>query len=117
MKLKEALKMNQIGEKSFNPSEFAIYKSAIDFSDVNIWEVFKRKAPCQLAIICHDRARTISEISFETGIPAVYIEEEVELLCDAGVMINPVKGKYRTNFHILKQSTPLKLKEQFMRLH
>ena len=33
--------MSQIGEKSINPSEFSIYKSGIDFSKVNVWEVFK----------------------------------------------------------------------------
>jgi len=70
-KLKEAYTVNQIGEKSFNPSEFSVYKSAIDFSKVNVWEVFKRKLPCQIALICHDGARTISDISIETGTPAV----------------------------------------------
>jgi RNA polymerase sigma factor (sigma-70 family) len=117
MKLREVFSVSQIGEKSINPSEFTIYKSAIDFSKVNIWEVFKRKLPCQIAIICHDTAKTISEISLETGTPAVYIEDEVELLYDTGLIINPVKGKYRTNFHILQKNAAAQLKEQFMDLY
>ncbi len=116
-KLKEVFSMDRIGEKSVNPSEFSIYKSAIDFSRVNVWELFKRKLPCQIAIICHNKARTISEISLETGTPAVYIEDEVNLLCDAGVMVSPAKNKYRTNFHILQKSTFAQVKEQFMELY
>ena len=116
-KLREAFDMNQIGEKSFNPSEFSVYKSGIDFSKVNIWEVFKRKLPCQIAIICHDSAKTVSDISIETGTPAVYIEDEIKLLLDAGVMISPVKNKYHTNFHILKENTAAQFKEQFVKLY
>ena len=116
-KLKEVFDMNQIGEKSFNPSEFTIYKSGIDFSKVNVWEVFKRKLPCQIAIICHDTAKTISNLSIEIGTPAVYIEDEINLLLDAGVMINPVKDKYQTNFHILKKDIAAKIKEQFTQLY
>ena len=115
-KLKEAFDMSQIGEKSFYPSEFSIYKAGIDFSRINVWDVFKRKLPCQIAIVCHDAAKTISEISMETGTPAVYIEDEIILLLDAGVMISPAKDKYRTNFHILRQNAVAQFKEQFAKL-
>ncbi len=116
-KLKEAYSMEKIGEKSFKPSEFKVYKSAIDFSKVNVWEVFKRKLPCQLALICYEAPKTVSEMSLETGVPAVYLEEEMELLLDAGVMISPVKGKYRTNLHILRKNAAEKMKAQFQRLY
>ena len=115
-KLKEAVTMTT-GIRSINPSEFSIYKSAIDFSKVNVWEVFKRKLPCQIALICHDSAKTISEISAETGTPAVYIEDEMELLLDAGVMIPQGKTKYRTNFHILRKNAVRQMKEQFEAIH
>lgn len=118
-KLKEAYTMssNNIGEKSFNPSEFTVHKVSIDFSKVNIWEVFKRKLPCQIALICHDAERTVSEISVDTGVPAIYIEEEIGLLMDAGVMISPVHGKYRTNLFILAKSVLPQIKEQFCKLY
>ena len=118
-KLKEAYTMSKsnIGEKSFNPSEFSVYKAAIDFSTVNVWEVFKRKLPCQIALVCHDNDKTISDISLETGVANVYIEEEIGLLMDAGVMISPVRGKYRTNFHILKKNALAQIKEQFYKLY
>jgi RNA polymerase sigma factor, sigma-70 family len=118
-KLKEAYTMSNanIGEKSFNPSEFSVYKSSIDFSKVNVWEVFKRTLPCQIALICHDSEKTANEISIETGVSSVYIEEEIGLLMDAGVMISPVRGKYRTNLFILKKNVLAKIKEQFNKLH
>lgn len=115
-KLKEATTMD-IGNKSFWPKDFSIYKSAINFSKVNVWEVFKRKLPCQIAMFCHDKTRTISDISIETGTPAVYIEDEIQLLLDTGVMIQNEKNKYRTNFHIMKSNAIKQVKEQFEALY
>lgn len=117
-KLKEAYTMpnSNIGEKSFNPSEFSVY-AVQDSPVIDVWELFKRKLPCQIALICHDSDKTINEISLETGVPAVYLEEEMELLTDAGVLINPVRGKYRTNFLILKKNALTQIREQFNKLH
>ncbi|MBQ8287162.1 MAG: sigma-70 family RNA polymerase sigma factor [Clostridia bacterium] len=116
-KLKEAYIMKEIGEKSFRPSEFTVYKSSIDISKVNVWEVFKRMLPCQLALVCNSAPKTISDISLETGVPALYVEEEIDLLVNAGVMISPVKGKYRTNLHILRKNAVAQVKEQFAKLY
>jgi hypothetical protein len=59
----------------------------------------------------------MNEISIETGVPSVYAEEEINLLLDAGVMISPVRNKYRTNMHILKKNVLAQIKEQFNKLH
>lgn len=115
-KLKEVLDMNQIGETSFRPSDLTIYKSGIDLSRVNVWELFKRKLPCQIAILCHDAPKTESELSVEIGVPAVYLEEEIEILLNAGVLIRPSRNKLRTNFHILKENAAAQIKAQFERL-
>jgi len=116
-KLKEAYEMNPIGEKSYNPAEFSVYKSSIDFSNVNVWEVFNRKAPCQMALVCHDAAKSIGDIAIETGIPAAYVEEELELLIDAGVMLRLARDQFRTKLFILKKHAAAQIKEQFTRLH
>ncbi len=115
-KMKEAVTMT-IGMKSISPSDFTVYKSSIDFSKVNVWEVFKRKLPCQIALICCDAPKTVSEISMETGTPAVYLEDEIGLLMDAGVMIPVGKNKYRTNFHILKKDAAEKVRELFKTIY
>ena len=42
-KLKEIYQMEKtFGIKSFNPSDFSVYYSGIDFSRVNVWNLFKR---------------------------------------------------------------------------
>lgn len=115
--VKEMLSMQTIGQTSFRPLPFSVYKSAIDFSRVNVWEVFKRKLPCQIAILCHEGAKTMEELSAELGTPAVYLEEELSLLLDAGVMISPVKGKYRTNLHILREDAVEEIHAQFRKLY
>ncbi|MCL2213413.1 MAG: sigma-70 family RNA polymerase sigma factor [Oscillospiraceae bacterium] len=115
-KLKEAYTMS-IGEKSFNPLEFSVYMSSMDMAGVNVWNIFKRKLPGQIAHVCHDSDKSISEISTELGVSAVFIEEEVDLLMDAGVMISPARGKYRTNLHILKKNAVAELKAYFDKLN
>ena len=94
---------NGLGEKSFNPKELSIYYYGIDFARINVWELFKRKLPGQIALICYSNAKSISEISLEVGCSSCYIEEEVEILLQAGVLIESVKNKYRTNFYILNK--------------
>lgn len=115
-KLKEVYLM-QNTTVSVKPVEFSVYKAAIDFSRVNVWEVFSRKLPAQLAILCHDKPMTISALSVETGVPAVYLEEEIALLLDAGVMISPARDKYRTNFHILKKNAFAQIKSMFAAMY
>ena len=115
-KLKEVYLMQNTAV-SVKPVEFSIYKSAIDFSRVNVWEVFSRKLPAQLAILCHDKPMTISALSVETGVPAVYLEDEIALLLDAGVLVSPAKDKYRTNFHILKKNAFAQIKSMFAAMY
>ncbi|MBR5870056.1 MAG: RNA polymerase sigma factor [Clostridia bacterium] len=115
-KLKEVYLM-QNTTVSVKPIEFSIYKSGIDFARINVSTVFSRKLPAQLAILCHDKPMTISALSVETGVPAVYLEEEIALLLGAGVMISPVKDKYRTNFHILKKNAFEQIKAMFSSMY
>ena len=103
-KLKEIYIMNkEIGEASFNPKDFSIYYSGIDFTSVNVWELFKRKLPCQIALVCYSKPRTISDIANELGVGSCYVEEEVEILVRAGVLTQKVKDKYQTNFYIISK--------------
>lgn len=113
-KLKEGLPM--IGEKSINPKPLCVYRIG-DWCKVDVWRLLARKLPCQIAIICHDAPRTVTEIANETGTPAVYIEEELGLLLDGGVMIPVGKDKYRTNFHILKAATMQEVDTTFRALY
>lgn len=103
-KLKEIYDMNKtIGEVSFNPKDFSIYYSGIDFTSINVWELFKRKLPCQIALICYANPKSVIEISNEVGCSSCYIEDEIAILLKAGVLIEKVKNKYQTNFCIIKK--------------
>jgi len=117
-KLKEAYNMSkEYGEKSFNPSPFTVFRGTLDFCGVDVWGIFKRKLPCQIALVCYDGPKTIDEICLETGTPAAYIEDEIQILLDSELVISPVKDKYRTNFFILKNNALKQLKEQFEKMY
>ncbi|MBQ8293460.1 MAG: sigma-70 family RNA polymerase sigma factor [Bacilli bacterium] len=103
-KLKEIYIMNkEIGELSFNPKDFSIYYSGIDFTSVNVWELFKRKLPCQIALACYAKPKTVSEISSQVGCSSCFIEDELSILLKAGVLTQKVKDKYQTNFYIISE--------------
>lgn len=117
-KLKELYYMNQeYGEKSFNPSDFSIYYSGIDFASVNVWELFRRKLPGQIALVCYKKARTLSEIAMEVGCSSCYVEEEVELLVNAGVLLQQTKGKYQTNFYIISKEELQVIDEMYKNMY
>lgn len=103
-KLKEIYNMNKkIGEESFNPKEFSIYYSGIDFASVDVWELFKRKLPCQIALICYANPKTVSEFASAVGCSSCFIEDELSILLNAGVIVEKVKDKYQTNFYIISK--------------
>lgn len=103
-KLKEIYNMNkEIGEVSFNPKDFSIYYSGIDFASVNVWELFRRKLPCQIALICFDKPKSISEIASVLGCSSCFVEDELSILLNAGVLVEKVKDKYQTNFFIINK--------------
>ena len=117
-KLKEAYNMSKdIGEKSFNPSPFTVFRGTLDFCSVNVWQIFKRKLPCQIVLVCYDSPKTVDEICLETGVPAAYIEDELQILLESELVISPVKDKYRTNFFILRNNALRQLKAQFEKMY
>ena len=67
------------GEKSYNPSNFCI-----DFwgngGNSYIWETFERKLPGNIVLAAYEKPLTITELSLELGVSAVYLEDELEIL-------------------------------------
>jgi RNA polymerase sigma factor (sigma-70 family) len=117
-KLKENYIMSkEYGEKSFNPAPFAVYRWTRGGCSVDVWKMFSRKLPCQIALVCYDSPKKIDEICLETGVPAAYIEDELKILVEAELLISPVKDKYRTNFFILRKNALAQLKEQFAAMY
>ena len=114
-KLKEVYSMNEQKLKSFYPADFCVYLAAIDFTHINVWEIFRRKLPCQLALEC-TRARSVQELSLATGVPAAYIEDEIEILRNADLM-RFSGGKAITNFSVLKSDAVREMKGIFTEIY
>lgn len=117
-KLKEIYQMEKtFGIKSFNPSDFSVYYSGIDFSRVNVWELFKRLLPKQIAIACYNESKSISDLSVELGVASCYLEEEIETLVSGGVIVNNGKDRYSTNFLILDKEKLSIVKSLYKKLY
>lgn len=104
--IQEGLTMTQetaYTARSFAPPVFSIYYGGIDYSSVNIWRLFSHKLPAALAVAAYEKPVTVRELSMDTGVPAVYVEEELAPLREAGLLRERSRGKFQTNFAILAE--------------
>lgn len=96
--LKEGIGMTRtLGEKSYNPGTFRL-----DFwGDQNKYgNLCKRKMPGAIVLTAYPEPVTAEEISTELGVSMPYLEEEIETLEDAGILVK-TGNKYRTNLVII----------------
>lgn len=98
--LKEGIGMErQLGEKSYNPGVFRL----------NFWgdrnhygNLFDRKLPGSILLAAYYTAMTDRELSLELGVAMPYLEDELKILTEAGVLLK--RGdKYETNLVILSE--------------
>ncbi|MBQ7782397.1 MAG: sigma-70 family RNA polymerase sigma factor, partial [Oscillospiraceae bacterium] len=64
----------------------------------------------QVMVICRNEAKGVNEIADEMGVAPVYLEEILEKMLDAEVIISPSKGKYIANCCIFPKETYIKTK-------
>jgi len=96
--LKEGIGMTrQLGEKSYNPGTFRV-----DFwGDNNYYgELFHRRLPGSIVLAAYYAPMTAEELSMELGVAMPYLEEELDTLERAGVLLK-VGGKYQTNLVLI----------------
>ncbi|MCM1054081.1 MAG: sigma-70 family RNA polymerase sigma factor [Bacteroides sp.] len=96
--LKEGIgMMRTLGEKSYNPGTFRL-----DFwGDQNKYNgLFKRKLPGSIVLAAYYEAMTAEALSMELGVSMPYLEEEIEILEEAGVL-KKTGEKYQTNIIII----------------
>ena len=114
IKLKEIYQMEtNYGQKSFKPIDLSVYYSGIDFSRVNVWQLFKRLLPKQIAVSCKQKAKSITDLSIELGVASCYLEEEINILIDGGVIINNGKEHFQTNFLIINNKDHEEIKNEY----
>lgn len=94
-KLKEGMDMvREYGELSYAPEKFA-FNFWGDYAD-GYFELFERKLPGNLIIAAYEKPRTLEELSLEMGVSVPYLEDEVEILENMGLLVR--KGKtYQSN--------------------
>ncbi len=96
--LKEGIGMTRtLGEKSYNPGTFRP-----DFwGDWNEYDgLFKRKLPGSIVLAAYYEAMTAEALSMELGVSMPYLEEEIEILEEAGVL-KKTGDKVQTNIVII----------------
>jgi len=118
IKLKEIYQMEvNYGRKSIKPLNLSVYYSGIDFSRVNVWQLFKRLLPKQIAISCKQKSKSISELAIELGVASCYLEEEMNILVDVGIIMNNGKDRFQTNFLIINKEDSDEIKKAYDELY
>ncbi len=96
--LKEGIGMTrEFGEKSYNPQTFRLdYWGS--FSSP-YFDLFERILPGNIMLSAYDKPVTITELSVELGVSAVYLEDEIKIL-EKYELIKKIGDKYQTNIII-----------------
>jgi len=96
--LKEGIGMTrEFGEKSYNPQTFRIdYWGS---SSALYFDLFERKLPGNIMLSAYDKPMTVTELSVELGVAAVYLEDEIGIL-KKYELIKKIGDKYQTNIVI-----------------
>lgn len=93
----------QFGEKSFNPTPFsfhAVYSGRLTKEYLELFP--KRKLPGQILSSAYYTPMSISELCLELGVPTVYLEDEIKVLCDYQ-LLKQTGDKYQTQILLLDE--------------
>ncbi len=107
--LKEGMEMERtLGEKSYNPGTFRL-----DFwGDWNHYgNICNKKLPGAILLTAYNRPLTAKELSMELGVAMPYLEEEINTLEAAGLLLKNGK-KIETNIIILTDAYEKELEKQ-----
>jgi len=102
--LKEGIAMErQFGEKSFNPTPFDFNVFYCGSLTKEFLELFrKRKLPGQIISAAYYSPMSVSELCLELGVPTVYLEDEIKVLCEYE-LLKKVGDKYQTQIILLDE--------------
>lgn len=106
-KLKEGMDMvREYGELSYAPEKFTM--NFWGNSSKGYWELFERKLPGNLIIAAYEKPKTLEELSVEMGVGVPYLEDEIEILENWGLMAR--KGKsYQSNIVLYDEQWRIKV--------
>lgn len=91
----------QFGEKSFNPTPFKLQVFFCGTMTEEFLKLFReRKLPGQILSAAYYTPMSISELCLELGVPTVYLEDEINILCEYG-FLKQTGGKYQTQIILM----------------
>ena len=116
-KMKESI-MNPIpSTHAFAPAPLELFGSFLDLTHINPWKLTERNLPCQILLSANEKPKSAEQIAADLATPAVFVEEEIALLADAGLLVSPVKNKFRANLHILPADAFAAVRDRFRTIY
>ena len=96
--LKEGIGMTrEFGEKSYNPAIFRpLYWGSNSYP---YFDLFKRRLPGNIMLSAYYKPVTVTELSVELGVSAVYLEDEIKILAEYE-LLKKTGDKYQSNIVI-----------------
>jgi len=112
--LKEGINMaREFGEKSYNPQVFCMdYWGTFDVGNSIYWRLFERRLPGNILLSAYDKPMTVTELSVELGVAAVYLEDEIQIL-EKHEFLKKTGDKYQTNIIIFTEDYEKRALEKF----
>lgn len=98
--------MREYGEKSYRPGTLTLGCQGDPGLDNEPESCAKRKLPQNILLAAYQEPLTIEQLCMELGMPAAYVEDEVENLVSNQLMKEISFGKYQTDFVILPWGEP-----------
>lgn len=100
--------MNNIGKTAYAPAEVDWFWG---YSAVKTSLLMDSSKICpQVMVICRNEAKAVNEIADEMGVAPVYLEEILEKMLGADLLVSPAKGKFLANCCVFPKETYVKTK-------
>ncbi|WP_353893681.1 sigma-70 family RNA polymerase sigma factor [Proteinivorax hydrogeniformans] len=110
-KVKDGMTMiRQTGEKSFNPQKFSIYYWGNQGNYCA--DLFKRKLPGNIMLELYNQPITLEQLSVELGVSAVYLEDELKILYDHGLVKKVKNHRFQSNIAIFTKQFETELSKK-----
>lgn len=111
--LKEGISMErEFGTKSYQPAKFDFFIIFEGTANMEYQRLFARKLPGNVLVSTYHTPMTISQLAIELGVASVYLEDEIALLEQYGLLTALPGGRYQARLVIFTEE----YMEEFFRM-